>query len=63
LYSEIISLDEFKELNMKEKLLFTFGENWRNKYQSTSIAKTNKYTKFNYGVKVDLPLLTEFENF
>jgi hypothetical protein len=27
LYSEIISLDEFKELNMKEKLLFTFGEN------------------------------------
>jgi len=61
LYSELILLDEFRKLNMEEKMLLTF--NWRSKFKATSIAKTNKFSQFKFGVKVDLPLLTEFESF
>jgi len=63
LYSQIILSDEFRKLNMQEKMYWTFGENWRDKFKRTSIAKTNKYSQFNFGVKVKIPLLTEFETF
>jgi hypothetical protein len=35
-------------------MLLTFGVNWRNKFKATSIAKTNKFSQFKFGVKVEL---------
>lgn len=35
-------------------MLLTFGVNWRSKFKATSIAKTNKFSQFKFGVKVDL---------